>query len=142
VRLKLFLKVILSGFFCLFFTYFLQAQSSEEIHSLKLNMPGKAENSYMAYSREDTSRTELYSGTMFRFYKKYISSQDYGKCSFTPSCSEYALTAIRKQGIIVGTINILDRLTRCHSGNKRNYLPDEKTGLAVDEVRNLRYEKD
>ena len=96
----------------------------------------------MTYLKEDTGRTGISSGTMFRFYKKYISSQDYGKCSFTPSCSEYAITAVRKQGIIAGSINTIDRLTRCHNGNKRNYLPDEKTGLSVDEVRNLRYEKD
>ncbi|MCJ7447866.1 MAG: membrane protein insertion efficiency factor YidD [Bacteroidales bacterium] len=142
MRIIFFLKVILPGFFCLFFSCILQAQSSGEIQSLKLAIPGKTEYSYVAYSQEDTGRTDVYSGMMFRFYKMYISSQDYGKCSFTPSCSEYAIIAIRKQGIVVGSINTLDRLTRCHSGNIRNYLPDEKTGLSVDEVRNLRYEKD
>jgi putative component of membrane protein insertase Oxa1/YidC/SpoIIIJ protein YidD len=141
VRLFRLLKIELPGLLCLFISCSLQAQSSVEIQGLKINTPDKNKNSYIAYSHEGTREIDVYSGLMFRFYKMYISSQDYGNCSFTPSCSEYAITAIRKQGILVGSINALDRLTRCHGGNKRNYFTDERTGLSVDEVRNLKYEK-
>jgi uncharacterized protein len=140
VRLFRFVKIKLPGLLCLLISCSIQAQSSVEIQGLKINIPDK--NYHIAYSHAGIRDVDMYSGMMFRFYKMYISSQDYGNCSFTPSCSEYAMTAIREQGIFVGSVNALDRLTRCHGGNKHNYFTDERTGLSVDEVRNIKYEKD
>lgn len=36
------------------------------------------------------------------------------RCRFTPSCSEYALDAIRAHGALAGTWLALKRLARCH----------------------------
>jgi putative component of membrane protein insertase Oxa1/YidC/SpoIIIJ protein YidD len=53
------------------------------------------------------------------FYKQFVSSQDDSECPFFPSCSVYMAVSVRKQGIILGLINGLDRLIRC-SGSQDN----------------------
>lgn len=37
-----------------------------------------------------------------------------GRCRFIPSCSEYALEAVRKHGAFAGTWLALKRIGRCH----------------------------
>ncbi|MBN2520463.1 MAG: membrane protein insertion efficiency factor YidD [Bacteroidales bacterium] len=76
----------------------------------------------------------------FIFYKKYISSQDISKCTFTPSCSEYALQAIKQQGVIIGAINFFDRFSRCNGLKKPYYETDKEKMVLIDPVRNIRYE--
>lgn len=39
------------------------------------------------------------------------------RCVFTPTCSEYALAALRKYGVIRGVPRIIGRLRRCHPPN-------------------------
>lgn len=71
----------------------------------------------------------------FLFYKNYVSSQDGQSCSFSPSCSEYSVEAIRTQGLLRGYAASFDRLTRCHGFSRRHYAHDPQTGLALDPVR-------
>jgi len=42
----------------------------------------------------------------------------YGFCRFYPTCSEYAIAAFNKYGIVRGGIKILHRLGSCHPWNK------------------------
>lgn len=44
-------------------------------------------------------------------------------CRFYPTCSEYAITAIRRYGPVKGTISGLARLFRCHPFNPGGYDP-------------------
>ncbi len=37
-----------------------------------------------------------------------------GRCRFTPTCSEYALEAIRTRGALAGSGLAIKRLARCH----------------------------
>jgi len=37
-----------------------------------------------------------------------------GGCRFTPSCSQYAVDAIRSQGVLAGTGLAVRRICRCH----------------------------
>ncbi len=53
----------------------------------------------------------LVSGT-FKFYKKYITSQDMSNCPFYPSCSQYMLEAVSQNGFI-GFFQGIERLKRC-----------------------------
>ena len=39
------------------------------------------------------------------------------RCVFEPSCSEYAILAIRKYGVLFGGIKAIGRLMRCHLPN-------------------------
>jgi putative membrane protein insertion efficiency factor len=44
-------------------------------------------------------------------------------CRFEPSCSEYALTAIRTLGVLKGLLFICRRLIRCHPWAEGGYDP-------------------
>jgi putative membrane protein insertion efficiency factor len=37
-----------------------------------------------------------------------------GSCKFHPSCSQYALDALRKHGLVKGSVKAAWRLARCH----------------------------
>ena len=37
-----------------------------------------------------------------------------GRCRFTPSCSEYALAALRRHGALAGSRLAMKRIGRCH----------------------------
>ena len=51
---------------------------------------------------------------LVRFYRRFISPLKPPCCRFVPSCSEYALIALRERGVIVGLALIAWRLMRCH----------------------------
>ena len=48
----------------------------------------------------------------FKFYKKYITSQDMSNCPFYPSCSQFMLDAVAQNGFM-GFFQGLERLKRC-----------------------------
>ena len=48
-----------------------------------------------------------------RFFQRYLSSADGHRCPMTPSCSSYALQAVKRHGSIKGWIMASDRLLRC-----------------------------
>ncbi|UBM57415.1 membrane protein insertion efficiency factor YidD [Marinilongibacter aquaticus] len=73
---------------------------------------------------------------LFLFYKSFISSQDLTVCTFTPSCSEYGILAIKAHGLIKGGVMTMDRLTRCNGLSPQNYEIDPKTMLLKDDPRN------
>lgn len=58
---------------------------------------------------------------LLKFYKKYISSQDYGSCPYSPSCSVYSHNAVKEHGLFVGFIMSFDRLSRCNRNNENRY---------------------
>lgn len=117
------------------------AQTPDEIKSMRLQHPVTSESIYIDSSRVYNSEYDLVVGLLFRFYKNHISSIDMGACVFEPSCSEYAMLAIQKQGLFAGTINFFDRLTRCNY-NSEYYLIRTEKGLIADPVRNIYYEKE
>lgn len=41
-------------------------------------------------------------------------------CRFTPTCSEYALIALNKYGLIKGLILTVKRILRCNPFNKKS----------------------
>jgi uncharacterized protein len=71
--------------------------------------------------------------SLFLVYKEFISSQDYISCVFHPSCSEYAIQAVQKQGFI-GIFNTFDRLTRCNALSPEHYEMYKDTPLFYDPV--------
>jgi putative membrane protein insertion efficiency factor len=52
--------------------------------------------------------------TLIRLYQKWISPAFPARCKYYPTCSEYALLAIRSKGLIVGTALAMWRLIRCN----------------------------
>ena len=47
----------------------------------------------------------------------------YGRCRFRPTCSEYAISAIEKYGLIKGGKKAAWRLLRCNPWNKGGWDP-------------------
>lgn len=51
---------------------------------------------------------------LVRFYQLVISPWLRPACRFTPSCSNYAIEALRKYGPLKGAWLTIRRLSRCH----------------------------
>ncbi len=51
---------------------------------------------------------------LIRGYQLFISPWLGPHCRFYPSCSEYALIAIQKHGVLYGLMLSLKRILRCH----------------------------
>lgn len=58
-----------------------------------------------------------------RFYQLYISPMFPPVCRFTPTCSQYAIEAIRKHGVVKGLYLAVRRLLRCHPWGGSGYDP-------------------
>lgn len=58
-----------------------------------------------------------------RFYQLCISPLTPPSCRFTPTCSQYALEALRKYGPFKGGWLALRRLARCHPWGGSGYDP-------------------
>lgn len=56
--------------------------------------------------------------TLIRFYQKRISPLFGPKCRFYPSCSQYAILAIRKYGLFKGLLKAFFRILRCNPLSK------------------------
>lgn len=57
------------------------------------------------------------------FYKYSISPMLPPSCRFTPTCSEYAIEAIKKYGPFNGLWLAVKRLSRCHPWGGKGYDP-------------------
>lgn len=57
------------------------------------------------------------------FYRKFISPLTPPSCRFTPTCSEYAIEAIKTRGIFIGTALSIWRILRCNPFCKGGYDP-------------------
>ncbi len=57
------------------------------------------------------------------FYRKFISPMLPPSCRFTPTCSQYAVEALKKHGPIKGTWLTVKRLLRCHPWGGSGYDP-------------------
>ncbi len=58
-----------------------------------------------------------------KFYKYAISPHLPPTCRFTPSCSQYAMEALKKHGPIKGIYLTIKRLLRCHPWGGSGYDP-------------------
>jgi len=58
-----------------------------------------------------------------RFYQKFISPLTPPTCRFTPSCSQYAIEAIRKHGPFKGLALAIWRILRCNPWGGSGYDP-------------------
>jgi uncharacterized protein len=55
-----------------------------------------------------------------------------GQCRFVPSCSEYAIEAVRQFGVAKGSIMATKRILRCHPFGPAGFDPPE-TEKTVDD---------
>ena len=61
---------------------------------------------------------------MIRFYQKHLSPRKRRPtCRYTPTCSQYALTAVERYGALKGGAMALRRLLRCNPFCRGGYDP-------------------
>lgn len=58
-----------------------------------------------------------------KFYQLCISPFTMSSCRYTPTCSEYALQAIRRYGPLKGSWLAVRRIMRCHPWGGHGYDP-------------------
>lgn len=58
-----------------------------------------------------------------RIYQRAVSPMLPPSCRFMPTCSNYALTAIERHGLLKGGWLALKRIGRCHPWNPGGYDP-------------------
>ncbi|TMI95973.1 MAG: membrane protein insertion efficiency factor YidD [Bacteroidetes bacterium] len=60
---------------------------------------------------------------LIKLYQWIISPWLGPKCRFTPSCSQYAVEALRKHGVFKGMWLAIRRISRCHPWGGHGYDP-------------------
>ena len=60
---------------------------------------------------------------LVRVYKRFISPVLPPSCIYTPTCSEYAMEALRRHGVLRGGRLALARIARCNPRHKGGYDP-------------------
>jgi putative membrane protein insertion efficiency factor len=58
-----------------------------------------------------------------RFYKARISPQLPPACRYTPTCSEYAIEAIERRGVVIGGLLAAKRVLSCNPFSRGGYDP-------------------
>lgn len=58
-----------------------------------------------------------------RFYRRFVSPLLPPACRYTPTCSQYAIEALRKHGPLKGLYLSVRRLLRCHPWGGSGYDP-------------------
>ncbi|SNX53780.1 membrane protein insertion efficiency factor YidD [Thermoanaerobacterium sp. RBIITD] len=60
---------------------------------------------------------------LIKFYQKFLSPLKPKSCRFYPTCSQYAIDAIKKYGIFKGGLMAIWRIIRCNPFNPGGYDP-------------------
>jgi putative membrane protein insertion efficiency factor len=61
---------------------------------------------------------------LINLYRKYISPlKRTPSCIYTPTCSQYAIEALEKYGVLKGSFLAVKRILRCHPFAKGGYDP-------------------
>lgn len=68
------------------------------------------------------------------FYKLFLSPFLGGRCRFEPSCSSYALEALRTHGAWAGSWLAFRRVCRCRPGGGLGYDPVPKTLVCPEPI--------
>ncbi len=95
--------------------------SKSDLLLIKQNNENVTTKKYIRkYSNLNKSKWQAYnpinltfSGLMF-FYQNVLSSQVNAGCIYSPSCSEFSKTCIKKHGLIKGIFLSADRVQRCN----------------------------
>ena len=111
-------------FACAMAWLFLDAARAEEPWSVSPECPVVAASRRappfpraLVFGMEPETRTQVLVATaLFKFYHAAVSPADGASCAFSPTCSLYALQAVRKKGPFLGAMMAAERILRDHQG--------------------------
>jgi len=123
-------------FLFIFFTVVVSAQTDWQkwgkanySYALKINN----EQRDFSFDSKNTARFVLKSA--LNSYWFFISDVDGDNCSFSPTCSNFFLQAVRKTNIVQGTLMFFDRFTRdMDIYNKFDHYPEVEDGHFYDPI--------
>ena len=61
--------------------------------------------------------------SLLKFYRNHLSILKLQCCRFYPSCSEYAIEAVERYGVLAGLTKSLKRIFRCNPFSAGGYDP-------------------
>ncbi len=99
---------------------------------LASNEVAEHRHNFTPYFSDCSNELQVIMTGFFVGYKSFFSSQDQKSCTFTPSCSVYAIETIKKKGIFEGFLDAIDRLTRCNGLSPEDYEFDTEQRLLID----------
>ncbi len=123
----------------LFFTYVLSvsvtAQSHEEIIQFNNLFEVKQKHQHWSFAKSNnTNEIKFVFSNLYLTYKYFVSSQDLSTCVFSPSCSTYSIQCIKSHGLLIGTMESFDRLTRCNPLSPENYQIHNSSHRFIDNI--------
>lgn len=68
---------------------------------------------------------------LLRAYKRYVSPMFLPACRYVPTCSEYAMEAVERYGVLRGGLKAAWRLLRCHPFARGGFDPVASSQLPV-----------
>ena len=71
---------------------------------------------------------------LLRVYKAIVSPLFPPACRYVPTCSEYAMEAVDRFGVVLGGLLAVWRLLRCHPFVKGGYDPVIKRARSCEEM--------
>ena len=75
---------------------------------------------------------------LLRLYKRWVSPAFPPSCRYVPTCSEYAMEAVERYGVLRGGIMAAYRVLRCHPFVKGGYDPVVKDRTFRDTGRRMK----
>jgi putative membrane protein insertion efficiency factor len=79
--------------------------------------------------KRETVRARSVALAPIRLYQRFVSPMLPRRCKYYPTCSEYAVDAIRELGVLRGLIVAAWRLVRCNPFSHGGYDPIENRKL-------------
>jgi uncharacterized protein len=67
--------------------------------------------------------------SLLRLYKRWVSPAFPPSCRYVPTCSEYAMEAVERYGVLRGGVMAVWRVMRCHPLAKGGLDPVVKDGV-------------
>lgn len=121
-RFSLFFLIFLCSFFIVSAKNSTEKTSEHKSHLTYQQIKNKSSS-----VKDQTNPVKIVSVLLIRSYQYFFSSLDGSTCQFRPSCSHFGAEAIKKHGVLLGTLMTADRILRCNPFTRGKYpLTDDK----------------
>lgn len=121
-------------FFVIVIPCFSQNYLQEDLTKLKKLTHQRTKEQSYTIEKDMHGFFEVVAGGLFVLYKNFVSSQDAGNCSFSPSCSVYMKNALEEMGVVKGLLDGIDRVMRCNGAHTDQYFIDHEKRKLIDPV--------
>lgn len=96
--------------------------SVAEVNLLAIDSTYEADKRTESAFYDQTNPLSMLFVGLINIYQRVLSSQEgSATCQFRPSCSHYGAAAIKKHGVVLGTLMTGDRLLRCNPWTNGKY---------------------